>query len=98
MSLLLVTYIAVHRSRGVRNGRRHSERITSPENITNQKLTNVASGILVGTIFVNLVKLHRIEEICGECMATNRKCGQDMYITSMNLTMKSTKLGAEQLQ
>lgn len=28
----------------------------------------MASGILVGTIFVNLVKLHRIEEICGECM------------------------------
>lgn len=44
----------------------------------------MASGILVGTIFVNLVKLHRIEEICGELMhgyrATNRKCGQDMYI------------------
>lgn len=70
MSLLLVTYIAVHRSRGVRNGRRHSEYITSPENITNQKLTygNMASGILVGTIFVDLVKLHRIEEICGKCM------------------------------
>lgn len=31
--------------------------------------------------------------------ATNRKCGQDMYInTSMNLTMKSTKIGAQQLQ
>lgn len=28
----------------------------------------MASGILVGTIFVDLVKLHRIEEICGECM------------------------------
>lgn len=51
VSLLLVTYIAVHRCRGVRNSRRHGERITSPENITKQKLTNMASGILVGTNF-----------------------------------------------
>lgn len=65
----------------------------------------MASGILVGTIFVNLVKLHRIEEICGECMVIGlpienvvKTCIYFYFYTSMNLTMKSTKIGAQQLQ